>query len=184
MQYKTKLLALGVILTVPGICGAEITPTCFATGMNFHANTGIAYYHKTDIPGESNNYHKRWMFSFGAGYRANFGQNAGAAQQAWLWLAKLDFNYYGVWQRNNEDNSLFGFSALGGVGRQFNKRTSLSAILGLSVVRGPSTETRPTVGAQFDYAFAGNLSTDIQYLHTLDVMEGINTISVGLAYYW
>ena len=184
MQHKFKVMAVGLSLAAASVCHAEITDTCFAAGMNFHANTGIAYYHKTDIAGQEKNYHKRWMFSFGAGYRNNFGNNKGDKQQAWLWSAKLDYNYYGEWQRDNNKYLLFGFSALGGLGRQFNKRASLEAILGLSVVRGPTTKTRPTVGAQFDYAFAGNLSVNIQYLHTPDIMEGINTISTGLAYYW
>lgn len=184
MQDKLKILALGIMMATPAIASAEVTQTCFATGMNLHGNTGVSYYHKTDVAGQSKNYRINWMFSFGAGYRANFGHNQANDQQAWLWLARLDFNYYGIWKKDNTDHSLFGFSALGGLGRQFNKRVSLDAITGLSIIRATSTQVRPTIGAQADYAFAGNLSADLQYLHTFDIMKGINTISVGLSYYW
>jgi hypothetical protein len=173
-----------ILISVAASGFAAITDTSFATGMNFHANTGASYYHKTDIPGADKDYHVRWMFSFGAGYRRNFGRNSGDKQQAWLWSGQLDFNYLGDWQNASGSHLLYSFSGLGGIGRQFDKRTSFSGLLGASIVRAPKTQFRPTIGAQLDYAFAGNMSADIQYLHTMDIMKGINSISTGLAYYW
>jgi hypothetical protein len=178
------ILATTALSTIATSSFAAITDTSFASGMNFHANTGVAYYHKTDIAGAQKDYRVRWMFSFGAGYRDNFGHNDGDKQQAWLWSGQLDFNYYGNWYNASGSNMLFGFNALGGIGRQFDKRTSVEALLGGSVIRSSEVNFRPTIGAQLDYAFAGNLSANLQYLHTMDIMKGINTVSTGLSYYW
>lgn len=179
MLKKLSLLATMALSGLVCVSQAKMTDTCYATGLNLHADTGVSLYNRTDI-NKKNDLASSWMFSFGAGYKQNFGD-----PQSWLYLADLDFNYLGTWKDNkNKQRLLYGFSLLGGIGPQFNKRTSSSLLVGLSLVRAPTVMVRPTVGVEVEYSFAANLSIDANYKHTFKIMNGIDVISIGSSYYW